>query len=376
MKRRTGYLILVLMLVISMIAASGCGVDTSALAGNASKAINTEENAEAAATSAEDDSASKAEASETQKAGSAVKYDQSKFISTIPEWKDKPYCEVNGNVPDFAADEIWTSTQESLDPLDSLGRCGTANSCIGIDGMPDQPRGNISEIHPSGWHSDSYDNVEGGKLYNRCHLIAHKLSGDDAVARNLITGTSYMNRQGMLPFEDQIEEYVKSTRNHVMYRVTPCFAGDELVARGVHMQAISVEDKGKGLAFNVYCYNVQPGIEIDYLTGDNKLEGEAKEPEDAKQLDESAGAADQAEENTEAADARVITVVLNTNKDRKRIHLPDESCTKDIKPENYAEWTGTEDELEEYARKNGYVPCGRCDPDKKLGLDLPDRNKR
>ena len=357
MKRRTGYLILVLMLVISMIAASGCGVDTSALAGNASKAIESEENAGAQATSAEDDSASKAEASETQKAGSAVKYDQSKFISTIPEWKDKPYCEVNGNVPDFAADEIWTSTQESLDPLDSLGRCGTANSCIGVDGMPDQPRGNISEIHPSGWHSDSYDNVEGGKLYNRCHLIAHKLSGDDAVARNLITGTGYMNRQGMLPFEDQIEEYVKSTRNHVMYRVTPCFAGDELVARGVHMQAISVEDKGKGLAFNVYCYNVQPGIEIDYLTGDNKLEGEAKEPEDAKQLTENsgnAGIADQTEEDTQASP--VLTYVLNTN--TRKFHYPDCNSVKQMKDKNKSEVEGTRDEV----IAMGYDPCGNCHP--------------
>jgi DNA-entry nuclease len=270
------------------------------------------------------------------------------FLAAIPDWSGEPYCEVNGNVPDFAEEEIWTSTQESLDPLDGLGRCGTANSCIGLDGMPDKPRGSISEIHPTGWHTDTYDNVEGGNLYNRCHLIAHKLSGDDAVARNLITGTSYMNRKGMLPFEDRIEEYVKSTGNHVMYRVTPIFKGEELVARGVHMMAVSVEDKGEGLAFNVFCYNVQPGIEIDYATGDNKP---------AENMPPEAGSSEaQADEEAGAEEPEVREYVLNIN--TKKFHYPECDSVKLMKDKNKEFAEATRDEV----MARGFDPCGNCHP--------------
>ena len=165
-------------------------------------------------------------------AAEQIKYDSSEFLASVPEWNGQPYCEINGNVPEFREDEIWKTTQESLDPLDSLGRCGTANSCIGLDGMPDHERGDISDVHPTGWHKGSYAFIEGGSLYNRSHLIAYSLSGDEAIDRNLITGTSYMNRDGMNPFEISIAEYVRNTGNHVMYRVEPCFMGDELVARG------------------------------------------------------------------------------------------------------------------------------------------------
>jgi DNA-entry nuclease len=178
-----------------------------------------------------------------------------------------------------------------------------------------------------------------------------------------------MNRKGMLPFEDQIEQYVESTGNHVMYRVTPCFAGEELVARGVHMQAVSVEDNGEGLSFNVFCYNVQPGIEIDYLTGDNRIaEGDASEQANNDSQEQTSEAIS---ENT--ADDRIVTVVLNTNKDRKRIHIPDTRCAKQIHEENYQEWTGTADELKKFAEENGYVPCGTCHPETKLNIDLPKR---
>ena len=205
-------------------------------------------------------------------------YDQSDFYEEIPEWNGVPFYYLNGTVPSFAEDQVWTKTQEQLDELDDLGRCGTAISCIGVDGMPTEKRGNISEIKPTGWHTDRYDFIEGEALFNRCHLIAHQLSGDDAVDRNLITGTSYMNREGMLPFEEAIGDYVRATGNHVMYQVTPVFVGEELVARGVHMEAVSVEDGGAGISFNVFCYNVQPGIEIDYATGDNQLAPTVDEP--------------------------------------------------------------------------------------------------
>jgi len=338
MKRKLLHLALIAALIVSMLFVCGCG-DPSDLAGSASVSGS----GQSQETAEDKDAGKKKE----------TKYDATEFLASIPEWDGQPYCEVNGNKPDLKKNEIWKTTQESLAPLDDLGRCGTANSCIGVDGMPDQPRGDISEIHPTGWHSDTYDSVEGGNLYNRCHLIAYKLSGDDAIDRNLITGTSYMNRKGMLPFEDLIEVYVEKTGNHVMYRVEPCFKGDELLARGVHMQAVSVEDGGEGLSFNVFCYNVQPGIDIDYATGDNKASGE------------------EAADDDQTADDRVVTVVLNTNPDRKRIHLKDTHCAGQIHPENYQEWTGTADELKDYAEKEGYVPCGSCHPDTYYGIDLP-----
>lgn len=361
MRHRIRYLALTALLIFSMLMVSACGIDTSTLAGSAT-IISEDEAQQASETAAEADS-------------SELLYDASEFLADVPAWDGKsPYVEINGNKPDLAENEIWTRTQEALDELDSLGRCGTANSCIGLDGMPNQPRGDISEVHPTGWHSDTYDFVEGGNLYNRCHLIAHKLSGDDAVPRNLITGTSYMNREGMLPFEDRIEQYVESTGNHVMYRVTPCFVGKELIARGVHMQAVSVEDKGDGLSFNVFCYNVQPGIEIDYLTGDNKLaEGAPADQANSDTQDQTSAAASENSENSSGGDT--VTVILNTNKDRLRIHMPGTSCAEQIHDENYKEWTGTAEELKAFAEQYGYVSCGSCHPDKKLGIDLPQKKK-
>ena len=390
-KRIVSVLIVIMLAAVMVLA--GCGMDTSQLAGSASLTAADNQDEEALEDAVSEDAGQSTNEENKDFATDSAKYDSTEFLKDLPAWSgnyDEPYCEINNNKPDFSEEEIWKVTQESLDPLDELGRCGTANSCIGTDGMPTQPRGNISEVHPTGWHTDSYDGVEGGKLYNRCHLIAHKLSGDDAVPRNLITGTSYMNRQGMLPFEDAIYEYVKSTGNHVMYRVKPCFAGDELVARGVHMQAISVEDDGKGLAFNVFCYNVQPGIEIDYATGDNWLSGKApgkksggsNSSQNAKELNaEENNATDQnateqsnltqIDDQSSTGEGKTVTVILNTNKSRKRIHIPGKHCAETIGANNKQEWTGTEQELIEFAKEYGYVACGSCDPDKELGIDLP-----
>ena len=253
-------ILIILLCVISIFAFIGCSKDQSDNNSDMSAAdIASEEPEPETAIDEADDSSQ------------AVSSDSADFLAGIPAWEGFAFTYVNGNKPDFGPYEIWTATQESLDPLDDLGRCGTANSCIGQDGMPTEPRGNICSVEPTGWHTERYDFLEGEALYNRCHLIAHMLSGDDAVPRNLITGTSYLNRDGMLPFEIAIADYVKDTGNHVMYRVSPVFEGDELIARGVHMEAISVEDDGEGLSFNVFCYNVQPGIDIDYRTGDNKV---------------------------------------------------------------------------------------------------------
>ena len=168
---------------------------------------------------------------------------------------------------------MTTHSSESYSKLDRLGRCRTAFACIGTDIMPTEKRGSIGMVKPSGWHTVRYDNlVEGKYLYNRCHLIAYQLSGENANERNLITGTRYMNTEGMLPFENKVADYVRSTKNHVLYRVAPVFKGTELVARGVQMEAYSVEDRGEGICFNVFVYNVQPGIEIDYASGDSHEE--------------------------------------------------------------------------------------------------------
>lgn len=191
---------------------------------------------------------------------------------------DFPYVEINGNVPYFNAYDYTTETYYELSELDELGRCGTAEGCFGRETIAEGERGSIGHIKPSGWHTVKYAGiVDGNYLYNRCHLLMWKLSGILDDERNLITGTRYMNVEGMLPFEEELVNYVQSTGNHVLYRVTPDFQGDELVARGVYMEAVSVEDIGEGISFNVYCFNVQPGITIDYLTGESWDETSLKE---------------------------------------------------------------------------------------------------
>lgn len=188
-------------------------------------------------------------------------------LSDIPKYDGKAYITVNNNVPMFTDDEITTTSYESYGELDYLGRCNTAMACIGTDIMPDEERGDISSVEPSGWQSIKAYDVDGGWLYNRCHLIAFCLTGENDNEKNLITGTRYMNVEGMLPFEEMVLDYVKETDNHVMYRVAPVFEGVNLIASGVEMEGYSVEDKGEGISFNVYCYNVQDGYEINYLTG-------------------------------------------------------------------------------------------------------------
>jgi DNA-entry nuclease len=196
-------------------------------------------------------------------------------METIPSYSGTPYAELNGNVPLFTEEEFTTECFETYAKLDALGRCGTAYANIGAELMPTEARGEIGQVKPSGWHTVKYsDLIDGNYLYNRCHLIAYELSGENANERNLITGTRYMNVQGMLPFENEVASYVKRTENHVLYRVTPVFEGENLVASGVTMEAYSVEDSGKGICFYVYVYNVQPGIGIDYATGESWRESE------------------------------------------------------------------------------------------------------
>ena len=187
----------------------------------------------------------------------------------IPEFYGEPYVAINGNVPFFVEEEYTTESYEYYSELDELGRCGVTMACIGLDIMPTEDRGEIGSVKPSGWHSVKYDCVEGKYLYNRCHLIGFQLAGENANKQNLITGTRYLNIEGMLPFENMVADYVQETGNHVLYRVTPIFEGDNLVATGVCMEGWSVEDGGEDICFCVFAYNAQPGIVIDYATGES-----------------------------------------------------------------------------------------------------------
>lgn len=193
-------------------------------------------------------------------------------IDDIPAYSGEPYVILQDNQPDFDLEDLTLEPFETYSELDRLGRCGVAYANICPEIMPTEPRGDIGQIKPSGWQSTKYDSVDGKYLYNRCHLIGYQLAGENANKQNLITGTRYMNVTGMLPFENMVDDYVEETGNHVLYRVTPVFDGDNLVASGVQMEAFSVEDEGEGVCFNVFVYNVQPGIVINYATGESREE--------------------------------------------------------------------------------------------------------
>lgn len=192
-------------------------------------------------------------------------------LSEIPDYSDQDYVYINNNVPSFDSKYYITSSFEIYSPLDELGRCGIAFANVSLETMPDRERTSIGQVKPSGWHTIKYDIIDGKYLYNRCHLIAYQLTGENANEKNLITCTRHMNADVMVPFESKVAEYVKKTDNHVLYRVTPFYEGDNLLATGVQIEAYSVEDNGAGVSFNVFIYNVQDGIEIDFKNGESKL---------------------------------------------------------------------------------------------------------
>ena len=259
-------------------------------------------------------------------------------LEDLPDYTGSPYVALHDNQPDFTEADMVTDSFESYSPLDLLGRCGVAFANIGVELMPTEERESISDVTPSGWINREYD---GQYLYNRCHLIGFQLTGENANEENLITGTRYMNVEGMLPFENLVADYVRETENHVLYRVTPVFEGSELVVRGVQMEALSVEDTGEGVCFNVFVYNVQPGITIDYATGESWEAGEASQP-DASAPDASAGGSD--------------TYVLNTSS--HRFHYPDCAGVSTMSEKNKQIYIGSRQELID----QGYEPCGQCKP--------------
>lgn len=285
-------------------------------------------------------------------------------LREIPAYSGTPYTEVNGNQPYFTEEELTTQSFETYSELDSLGRCGVAYANVGQDLMPTEPRGEIGAVKPTGWHLVKYDNVDGKYLYNRCHLIAYMLAAENANPQNLITGTRYLNVQGMLPFETKVCDYVKNTGNHVLYRVSPIFDGDNLLADGVLMEAYSVEDAGEGISFCVFAYNVQPGIGIDYATGDNWAEGSGTYQSTVASVAEETPApqpeTDTAVQITPELSApqetQQTTYVLNTN--TMKFHYPTCSSVDDMKEKNKQIYTGSRDEV----INMGYVPCKRCNP--------------
>ncbi|MBQ8550186.1 MAG: DNA/RNA non-specific endonuclease [Clostridia bacterium] len=254
-------------------------------------------------------------------------------INNLPEYAGTPFVSLGKTT--FTSDEKTTESFETYARLDSLGRCGVTFASVGKDIMPTEDRGAIGQVKPTGWHTVKYDCVDGKYLYNRCHLIGFQLTGENANEKNLITGTRYMNVDGMLPFENMVADYVKETGNHVMYRVTPIYVGNELLCRGVQMEAYSVEDDG--IDFNVYVFNVQPGVEIDYKTGESRLS-------------DSAPAVSSQPENSDVT----VTFALNTN--TKKYHRVDCDSVKDMNPNNKKIYTGPLSGLE------GYSPCGNCKP--------------
>lgn len=288
--------------------------------------------------------------------------------ASATEYNGEIAVELNGNAPQFTSDEITTESFESYSSLDWLGRCGAAFACIGTDLMPTEERGRIGSVKPSGWQISKYDFVDGKYLYNRCHLIAYQLTGENANERNLITGTRYMNVEGMLPYENMVSDYIHRTNNHVMYRVTPVFEGDNLLADGVRMEALSVEDYGEGISFNVFVFNVQPGVEIDYSDGTNRLaeDSDGKKANTETQNTEIKNTeANNTEtkntdnytqtDNTTAANT-TETYILNTN--TKKIHKPDCDLVKNIKAKNRKEYAGQKETLLE----QGYSACRKCNP--------------
>lgn len=291
--------------------------------------------------STEDQSTNEPVQEQTQEAQTTEEQPQKIDASTytldnIPAYSGSPYVEINNNVPQFSEEDKTRSSFEEYSPLDYLGRCGVAFMLASEETMPTEERGDIGDVKPSGWHTVRYNGVvEGNYLYNRCHLLGFQLSGENANEQNLITGTRYMNTEGMLSFENHIADYIDATGNHVLYRVTPIYTGENLVADGVQMEAYSIEDKGNGINFNVFCYNVQPGVVIDYATGESTLE---ETPE---------------EESTTSTEQHYI---LNTNS--KKFHYSDCSSVDDMSAKNKQDYNGTREDL----INQGYDPCGRCNP--------------
>lgn len=317
-------------------------------------------------------------------------------IADIPAYTGALCIDINHGMPGFTAQDEAHGTFMQFSDLDFEGRCGTAFARIGPDTVSNEKRGDISQVHPSGWVQRKYSFIDDGMLYNRSHLIAHQLCGENAIEKNLITGTRTFNAVGMLYYEELVGDYVRSTGNHVLYRVTPLFAANDLVARGVQMEAKSVEDNGEAVQFNVFVYNVEPGVAIDYVTGESwessetpqvtskgnatittaaaaradkaaagsasgsKADGESSSGSDGDGASSESNTSDANGAGSNSASSQGVSeqqdYILNVK--NKKFHKPDCSAASDISSANKQDFTGTRDQL--IAR--GYSPCGICKP--------------
>ena len=336
MKKRSILIVSVLLAICLLF--SGCGIDSSDPQGTGPSQITSStsspdslENNESSNISTPSDTNDNT--NQIQSGSKPVSLD------SIPAYSGKAYVYINNGNPWFSDSDLKTKSYEYYSPRDRLGRCGVVHACIGQDIMPTEDRGSIGMVKPTGWHTVKYDCVDGKYLYNRCHLIGFQLTGENANEENLITGTRYMNVTGMLPFENMVADYVKETGNHVMYRVTPLFKGNNLLAHGVQMEAYSVEDDGDGICFNVFVYNVQPQITIDYATGESSYNGTVIEPDD--------------DDDYQTQSASYIL-----NKNTKKIHLPSCYSVDQMKESNKEYYTGDIDDL----LGRGYSRCKNCNP--------------
>ncbi|SFG43606.1 DNA-entry nuclease [Lachnospiraceae bacterium C7] len=341
---KTHFAFIAIMVLLTMQFA-GCGSSSAEKNLNSQKAKNSESSNVA--------STEKNNTSTSESSSSSTDFD----LSSVPAYSGTAYVAVNNNTPYFSNSDLTTKSFEKYSDLDNMGRCGVAYACVGKDIMPTEKRGPIGMVKPSGWKTTKYDNVDGKYLYNRCHLIGYQLTGENANDKNLITGTRYLNVDGMLPFENMVADYVKETNKHVLYRVTPIFEGNNLVASGVLMEGKSVEDNGASILFNVYCYNVQPGISINYANGDSKANDSSNDlnnsNNDVTKQNDSTNASESSND-----DNVVHTYVININ--TGVYHRDTCDSVNQIKDSNKEIFTGTKAQLlEKYANLR---PCKNCNP--------------
>lgn len=354
-RNRIGKVFLTLLLAAAMtFTMAGCGSASSG--SQSSKPAKSQTQTETKKTASEkvkdavSSSTANASASKSRSSSGALN------LSSVPAYKNSPYVKINGNRPGFSSSQLTGRSYEKYGSMDSLGRCTSCIANIGRDLMPTEKRGSIGMIKPTGWHTIRYSFVDGKYLYNRCHLIGYQLTGENANERNLITGTRYMNVEGMEPFETEVAQYIKSTGHHVLYRVTPIFKGKELVARGVHMEAESVEDHGRGIRFNVYCYNVQPGVKINYATGDSRAtNGESGTHGGSTPSYGNSGTSGSSSGSSSQSSARQ-TYVVNVN--TRVFHRPGCSAANCTLPKNKRSMRVKRS----FLIQHGYRPCKICNP--------------
>ncbi|MCQ2449478.1 MAG: DNA/RNA non-specific endonuclease [Clostridia bacterium] len=399
----------VLLTVCMIVAFSNCTNDTTSKSDDTVSVVESLDGSDAFAVSGEADTESENSADVSSENTSSAKADSSKTesskesakiipnekaavplkekataqgfqLKSVPKYGKSPYAVINDNTPYFTTADRTVKSFEKYSPLDKLGRCGVAYACVGKDLMPTEERGAIGQVKPSGWQLAKYDCVSGKYLYNRCHLIGYQLTAENANECNLITGTRYLNVDGMLPFENMVADYVKETKNHVLYRVTPIFEGNNLVAAGVLMEAYSVEDGGDDICFNVFCYNVQPGITINYADGTSKLNGAAATTSSqsssskvtsstsskvtSSKTSSTATSSKTASSTTSKTSSTTTTpssnakYIVNISKSSMKFHYPTCGSVSQMKESNKR----ATNESRESLISQGYSPCQKCNP--------------